>query len=307
MENEELVSVVIPCYNHQNYVQEALNSVISQTYKNIELIIIDDGSKDNSVQKIKELEKKCTERFSRFEFRARPNKGLCETLNEGFSWCEGDYICVLASDDAYLPHKIETQVQYLAECDKNIVGIFGSINFVDENGKITQIHHIKPQKYDFKSIFLHKHDLPATTSMLRADAIKNIGELPQHLIIEDWYMWLKLTEKGCLLKGIDDVFTNYRRHSNNLSSNNEQGIARMNKGRLQVVDCFKDNDLYNEARSNILLLVNVNDRLSSISFKEYLSLFWDVIKLSPRILFTKSFFVSLCVMIKYKVLRNQIK
>lgn len=303
MEKEALVSVVIPCYNHQNYVQEALNSVISQTYKNIELIIIDDGSKDNSVEKIKELEVKCTERFSRFEFRARPNKGLCETLNEGFSWCEGDYIGVLASDDAYLPHKIEKQVQYLGECDKNIVGIFGSINFVDENGKITQVHHIKNRKYDFKSIFLHRHDLPATTSMLRAEAIKNIGKLPQYLIIEDWYMWLKLTENGRLLKGIDEVFTNYRRHDTNLSSNDEQGVIRMNKGRLQIIDCFKDNDLYDKAKSNILLLVNVNEYLPFLSIKEYLLLLFNVVKLNPRILFTKTFFISLYIVVKYKVLR----
>lgn len=302
MGEEALVSVVIPCYNHQNYVQEALNSVISQTYKNIELIIIDDGSKDNSVHKIKELEEKCTERFSRFEFRARPNKGLCETLNEGFSWCEGDYICVLASDDAYLPYKIEKQVQYLTECDKNIVGVFGSINFVNEKGKLTEKHHIRTKKYDFESILLHNHDLPATTNMLRAEAVKNIGKLPQHLIIEDWYMWLKLTENGAFLKGIDGVFTNYRRHDNNLSSNDEQGIIRMNKGRIQVIDCFKENNLYNKARYNTLL-INLINRLTIISIKEYFLHLWDIIKQNPRVLFTKSFFLSLYMMTKYRVLK----
>lgn len=301
MEKKSLVSVVVPCYNHQNYVQEALNSVILQTYKNIELIIIDDGSKDNSVEKIKELEEKCKERFVRFEFRARPNKGLCETLNEAFSWCEGDYVCVLASDDAYLPHKIETQVQYLTECDKNIVGVFGSINFVDENGKITQIHHIKTKKYDFKSIFLHKHDLPATTSMLRIESIKIMGELPQ-IIIDDWYMWLKLTEKGFFLQGIDNIFTNYRRHSDNLSSNNEQGIVRMNKGRLQVIDCFKDNHLYNKAKSNTLL-VNLINSLSIVSIKEYFLHLWEIIKQNPKILFTKNFLISLYVMVKSKIFK----
>lgn len=85
---QPLVSIVIPCYNHEKYVQESIQSVIEQDYDNIELIIIDDGSSDNSVTKIKEMIQVCQKRFKRFEFRHRPNKGLCATLNEALAWCE---------------------------------------------------------------------------------------------------------------------------------------------------------------------------------------------------------------------------
>ncbi|EPK1752121.1 glycosyltransferase family 2 protein, partial [Acinetobacter baumannii] len=93
-----LVSIVIPCYNHVDYVQDCIQSIIDQTYQNIELIIIDDGSKDESVLKINEMLKKCENRFSRFEFRHRPNKGLSATLNEALEWCQGEYFATLASD-----------------------------------------------------------------------------------------------------------------------------------------------------------------------------------------------------------------
>ena len=111
--NQPLVSVVIPCYNHENFVQDSIQSVINQTYQNIELIIIDDGSKDGSVEKIQEMIPACQERFVRFEFRYRPNKGLSATLNEALEWCEGDFVSFLSSDDYYHKDKIFFQANYL--------------------------------------------------------------------------------------------------------------------------------------------------------------------------------------------------
>ena len=104
--NQPLVSVVIACYNHENFVQDCVQSIIDQTYENIELIIIDDGSKDGSVEKIQEMIPACKQRFVRFEFRYRPNKGLSATLNEALEWCEGTYFSPIASDDILLIKKL---------------------------------------------------------------------------------------------------------------------------------------------------------------------------------------------------------
>ncbi|HCJ6574862.1 TPA: glycosyltransferase family 2 protein, partial [Acinetobacter baumannii] len=112
--NEQpLVSIIIPCYNHANFVQDCIQSVIAQTYQNIELIIIDDGSKDETVEKIQKLVTQCTERFVKFEFRHRPNKGLSATLNEALEWCQGEYFSAIASDDMMLNDKIEIQIDFL--------------------------------------------------------------------------------------------------------------------------------------------------------------------------------------------------
>lgn len=132
--SKPLVSVVIPCYNHERYVQDCILSVINQSYTNIEVIIIDDGSNDSSVIKIKEMVERCEDRFVNFEFRHRPNVGLSSTLNEALEWCKGDYFCTLASDDQILEDKISYQVDYLNN-HSNTVAIFGNVNLIDNDNK----------------------------------------------------------------------------------------------------------------------------------------------------------------------------
>ncbi len=136
--NEQpLVSIIIPCYNHANFVQDCIQSVIAQTYQNIELIIIDDGSKDETVEKIQKLVTQCTERFVKFEFRHRPNKGLSATLNEALEWCQGEYFSAIASDDMMLNDKIEIQIDFLKNSiDSTIVGVFGGYNLIDDTNAI---------------------------------------------------------------------------------------------------------------------------------------------------------------------------
>ncbi|MCD6061882.1 MAG: glycosyl transferase family 2, partial [Moraxellaceae bacterium] len=108
-----LVSVALPCYNHERYVQQCIQSIIDQDYPNLELILIDDGSRDGSVEKMRAMLPACEARFTRFEFRARPNVGLAATLNEMLEWCQGEYFSAVASDDAMLPHKTRLEVDYL--------------------------------------------------------------------------------------------------------------------------------------------------------------------------------------------------
>ncbi len=87
-----LVSVIIPAYNHENYVQECINSIIEQTYKNIELIIVDDGSKDSTWNKIQEMKAVCEKRFVRVHFETKENEGTCKTLNKLLSLAKGEFI-----------------------------------------------------------------------------------------------------------------------------------------------------------------------------------------------------------------------
>ncbi|GAA5093763.1 glycosyltransferase family 2 protein [Wohlfahrtiimonas larvae] len=244
-DDQPLVSVIIPCYNHERFVQEAIQSVVDQDYQNIELIIIDDGSKDNSVQKIEEMREVCEKRFVRFEIRYRPNKGLCKTLNEGIEWTRGKYLCTMASDDIWMNYKIKVQVLYLEENHESI-GVFGGVKFIDIAGNITTSVSRETKKFNFNDIFLHKHLLPAPTGLCRRDKIVNVGGYDENLVIEDWSMWLKLTEYGGSLDFLNEYFAFYRRHDDNLSSK----IDIMHTGRLSIIELYKEHPKYKHSLFN---------------------------------------------------------
>lgn len=265
-----LVSAYIPCYNHEKFIKDAIESIINQTYKNIELIIIDDGSKDNSVKVIESLISKCNERFIRFEFRHRQNKGLCATLNEAIEWCTGVYFSGCASDDLLIENKIEIQVKYMQN-NPNAIGVFGGIQMIDDKKNIIKNISKSNAKYTFEDIFLHEHFLPTPTALLKLDSVKNIGGYKEDLIIEDWSMWLYLTEKGKTLDLLENIFAQYRRHDGNLSGQ----FDKMHKGRLEIVELYKKHKLYEKALSKLYLIkaiefIVVNDKESLKSIFKYI-------------------------------------
>lgn len=245
-----LVSIVVPCYNHESYVQDCIESIIEQSYENIELIIIDDGSRDASVYKIEALVNKCKERFVRFEFRHRTNKGLSATLNEAIDWCDGEYLSCIASDDMLLPNKTGIQVNFL-ENNRDIVAVFGGVKIIDDNNIV--INKIKGtnEVYNFKDVILQMATILAPTQMIRLDLVRQVGGYDPKIAIEDWYMWLKLTQMGNMYC-IRDYFSLYRYHEDNTSKK----VDIMNNARIEVLDNFKDSKFYESAIAQVEWLNN---------------------------------------------------
>ena len=237
LSSQPLVSVVIPCYNHEKFVQDSIKSVIAQTYENIELIIIDDGSKDGSVEKIKEMVDICEQRFVRFEFRHRANIGLSATLNEALEWCEGKYYSAIASDDIMLKDKTRTQVEFL-EQNINFVGVFGNAQEINKENEYLNNISVKSRIFTFEKILLHEENLLAPTQMLRLKTLIKSGGYNDKIILEDWYTWLSISRYGNIYS-LDKKLCLYRRHENNISNN----LEVMHKGRLQVLNYFKEKNI----------------------------------------------------------------
>lgn len=264
-----LVSIVIPCYNHDKFVQQCIQSIIDQTYQNIELIIIDDGSKDNSVGKIQELVPLCEKRFIRFEFRYRPNKGLSATLNEALDWCQGEFYCAIASDDMMLSHKISKQLD-LMQTDKDYVASFGSYQIVDGYGKKGHIFEQKDMEFNFDLLMYTDLYLPAPTQMIRTEALKQVGGYKDGIVIEDWYMWLKLLElPNSKIVYRNDLYAYYRVHGNNTFSN----PYKMGLGYLQVLTEFNNHPKFERAYikalwETLFLLFKKQPKLTLIVFAE---------------------------------------
>lgn len=249
-----LVSVVIPCYNHEKFIQYCIQSVIDQTYENIELIIIDDGSKDNSVHKIQQMIKACKQRFARFEFRTRQNKGLSATLNEALEFCHGKYFSVIASDDILLPEKLDIQVPVL-ESDDSCKGVFGNMILIDDNNEECGLEIKKEKKYYFKDLFKYTEYLPAPTQLLRLKDVKDVDGFNDKFVIEDWYIFLKILEKGGYCIHLNFLFTKYRLHEDNLSKKNNLMIL----GKLQIAHYFNDYEKeYKQLLTEIYLFALIN-------------------------------------------------
>lgn len=278
-----LVSVIIPCFNHEKFIQDCIQSVLDQTYQNIELIIIDDGSCDGSIKKIQEMLYICKQRFVRFEFRYRSNKGLSATLNEGLEWCEGEYLAPFGSDDIMKPENIEKKMDFLSKSKEiEIYGVFSGYELIDQYSHIKNISKNSYKKYSFNEILMHQFELPAPTALLNLKKVREVGGYDENLKIEDWFMWLKLTEKGGQLIYLDKVLCQYRMHEENTSKK----IDLMYVERIKVLDQFKNSKNYLKACKNIEWY-SITDSLAtnkSIAFKR----FFELVNSSPLELFSKN-------------------
>lgn len=212
-----LVTVVIPSYNHSKYIQQSIQSVIDQTYERIELIIIDDGSRDDSILKIEQMRVNCERRFENFLFISRENRGLSKTLNQGMALAKGEFLSIVASDDMMLPEKTAIQIAAIKK-DANIAGIFGAHQLINDDGQIMRVkENARYREFTFQEIFFHQHDIPASSQLIDLKLLKEIGGYNENTKVEDWDLWLRLTERGAKLVYLPQVIVAYRMHDTNLS------------------------------------------------------------------------------------------
>lgn len=238
-----LVSILISSYNHEKYIQETINSIIKQTYKNIELIIIDDGSTDSTWQKMQEMEELCKKRFKRVTFKTKENEGLCLTLNKLLDEARGEYVYFIASDDLAKPQTIEQQVEFL-ENNPDYSLVVGDNEIIDENGKIcywdkkrNNIYNIKKAKYltfgdylqkkngfKFDSKLFGKYETIYPCNyipngyLVRKSIFETIGYFTQEAPLEDYWLMLQIS-KYSKMKYINKVLFSYRWHSANTIKN----------------------------------------------------------------------------------------
>ena len=266
-----LVSVVIPCYNHEHYIQQCIQSVLNQRYENIELIVIDDGSKDRSFEKIQAMEALCRERLVNFEFRQRENKGLCATLNEALSLCQGEYVSPIASDDFMLSEKLATQVEY-AVAHPEVSSFYAGVQLIDEAGQFQERIELPLQIYSFDDIFMHNFVLYAPTQMHRLKDIQEIGGFNEHTKIEDWELWLRLTKHNKKILCLPEVLAAYRLHDSNMSKDNDLMLQEL----LKIMQHYKNDPLFKKARFKVIKQYKLRPLkdLSRLKYYQAKILYW---------------------------------
>lgn len=215
----------MPIYNGEKYMRQSIESVINQTYKNWELIIIDDCSSDNTPIIAKEYAKK--DNRIRY-YRNETNLKLPRGLNRGFSLSKGKYLTWTSDDNMYLPNALEVMLNTLIENKVELV--YASYDIIDENDKIIG-ETIAPE--DLKRAILAWNCVGACFLYTRK-VYEEIGEYnPDLFLVEDYEFWIRVCSKfeGVAIK---EKLYKYRSHSNNLSSTAREGkIRRLGKEMLE--------------------------------------------------------------------------
>jgi len=247
-----LVSICIPCYNHERFICDCFDSLICQTYENIELIICDDGSKDKSWEIIKDYESKLKERFSQIVLLEHEvNVGLPRTLNQLIPLCNGDYIKIIAGDDFLFPEYVEAMVNKLQNCKEIDVLFCNGISVKEEstykNPLQRSIIYSKPVEIreDIEKKLFDNCFIFAPSVILRKEVYNECGLYNEEIAIEDWEYWLRIAcSKKFRFGYLDKILVYYRKNENSMSSfvgsQADKRRIRMYNAEKQVIELYKD-------------------------------------------------------------------
>lgn len=231
-----LISVIVPVYNHEKYVVDCLNSVRNSDYKNIELIVIDDGSTDNSSAVVASWLEANKQFFQRTVFERQANAGVCRTANRLISMSRGDIIVPLASDDALLPAGISRRVEFLQD-HPHLLAVFADAAMMDSSGTIV-CRELEKNLYKgnkraladprfIASELILKWSVPGPVfaAWRRAyDPVQGVGLYDESLLAEDRDFYLRLLSRHAL-GYIPDEVALYRHAEGSLCHDREKTIT----------------------------------------------------------------------------------
>lgn len=212
-----LVSIGIALYNHEDYIKECIDSVLAQTYDNIEIIVIDDGSKDRSYEVAKSVLEAQTSRP--YILTTRPNRGMCNTLNEIIAHAAGTYISFIGSDDFWHPERIAKQVAYL-ESHPDIALVHTDSYIVDGESRIMSEFHCTRYQHEgdlYEALIMGEGLINTPAHLYRTSVYETIGVYDPQFRWEDTDFWLRFA-KRFKVGYIPESLNYYRRHGENLSS-----------------------------------------------------------------------------------------
>jgi glycosyltransferase involved in cell wall biosynthesis len=260
---DKLISVILPVYNGESYLQDAIESILNQTYQNFELIIINDGSTDKSNQIIERYLK-----FKKIKYISRVNKGLIFSLNEAIKISKGEYIARMDQDDICYPQRLEKQINFM---EKKNIDICGSdYEIINSKGQI--INKKDSHKSNFELIlsammvpFIHpsvmfKNFFQSNNTFYGSD---------RKIMAEDYDLWIKLIKMNFKFGNINEILIQYRK--------TESSMSRINEAEI-FCEVYKSCEKFNK---------EFRDEISSILFNKNLKNINNIIYLKSLFNFSK--------------------
>lgn len=203
MKDTPIVSVIMPAYNAERYIEEAIRSVQAQTMEKWELVVVDDRSTDGTAGLIRNLADQ--------DSRIRPifsqiNRGAAGSRNLALDMCQGQYVAFLDADDLWYPQKLEKQLEKAANTGADI--IYCSYALFDGSGKKCHADFIVEEQTTLERMLV-RSVMSCSTVLLRASAIR-ANRFPTNLYHEDYAFWLDLLRSGFTAVGVTEVLASYR-------------------------------------------------------------------------------------------------
>ncbi|WP_449399760.1 glycosyltransferase family 2 protein [Chryseobacterium wanjuense] len=221
-----MVSIIVCSYNHEKYIKECLDSIKAQSYSNIQLIVADDASQDNSSQTFVDWLKE-NDYPAKTNFHQK-NTGLSTVLNECIELVEGEFIKIIAADDFLHPEAIEKCVAKLENSGEEFGMVYTDTFMINDSSEIVAdiVDYNKTGNLDplvYRKEILKGNRIPALTVLMRINALKETGKYDAKLIVEDYYRWLKINEKY-LICYIPEKLAYYRMHTENISKTKAERV-----------------------------------------------------------------------------------
>lgn len=274
-----LVSVIVPVYNRAHLVTETVASILGQTYQNIEIILINDGSTDNSLDVIQALQHEYPDVIRIID---QENQGQTVARNQGIRQAQGKYIAFLDSDDLWMTDKLEQQVPLF---DKGVGLVYGGVEFIDEYGETTRFEFCDPSvQGNIYPQLLVKNRMTGGSVVVLAEALEMVGVFdPEFKAAENWDLWLRVC-KEYQARLVNKPVVKYRLHQNNMSKD----VMLMQDAKRQIMakHCDKHSSdklvaKYSRlAEADLFYKLGV-DCFSREQFGEAIRNFLRVIKISP--------------------------
>jgi glycosyltransferase involved in cell wall biosynthesis len=239
--NTPLVTVICICYNHARFVEEALDSVANQTYNNIELIVIDDGSSDGGGKVIKQWI--ASHPKATFLLNAK-NLGYCKTFNKAYAISKGAFCIDLAADDILLPNRIEAGLKALTEAGPEYGINFSDAEHIDESGNFIRIHSDKyphdsiPSGDIYKDV-IDRYFICSPTMMFRREVVEHLNGYDESLAYEDFDFWVRASRRYKFIYS-PQVLLKKRSVSNSMSRNQFKRSNSQQLSTLKVCQKIKD-------------------------------------------------------------------
>lgn len=260
------VSVIIPAYNKANLTVQTVKSVLNQTFKDIEIIVVDDGSVDDTSEKLSQF-------GDRIIYVYQKNKGACGARNTGIRYAQGNYLAFLDCDDLYESDKLELSVNALKQ-NEAIGFVYSAAFLIDNDNKTLRIYQTKQYK-NIEQIFdklLLGNFICNSTVVVRKEVIDKAGLFDETIFMPaDWDMWLRFSEisKG---KYLDKPLTHYRVSNNYVFRNLDKAFVEERCVLEKILKNIHDSKLIRSAwgRFYIRFAQCYFLKKDSIKFSEYL-------------------------------------